>query len=149
MARNRKNRNTESSQTRRSARFLSPTNSVTNNTNNELNSVTNSVPNVIESVVQDSATVEELTTDSSTESDTQNTESLNSRTKSTHLSKIKPQIQIFKVLNDKVTIYNWLKGFEILSTFCKCYENEKSGMLGNYLQDDALNCYIENYSNSI
>jgi hypothetical protein len=62
-------------------------------------------------------------------------------------TKSKPKIQILKGLGDKVSIENWLKRFKMLSNFYKWDENNKIVMLGNYLEDDALNWYIENYEN--
>ena len=60
--------------------------------------------------------------------------------------KQKPKIQIFKGLGDKVTIENWLKRFEMLAKFYNWSDSQKAIMLGNYLEDDALNWYIENYT---
>jgi hypothetical protein len=57
---------------------------------------------------------------------------------------IKPKLQIFKGQDDKVSIENWLKRFEMLSKYYKWSERKKVLMLGNYLEDDALNWYIEN-----
>ncbi len=37
--------------------------------------------------------------------------------------------------------------FKMLDKFYKCYESNRIVMLGNYLEDDALNRYIENYEN--
>jgi hypothetical protein len=62
-------------------------------------------------------------------------------------TKSKPKIQIFKGLGDKVSIENWLKRYEMISLFYKWSEYEKIVMLGNHLEDDALNWYIENYDN--
>jgi hypothetical protein len=61
---------------------------------------------------------------------------------------IKPKIQIFKGMDDKVSIENWLKRFEMLSFYYKWSERKRIIMLGNYLEDDALNWYIENTDNS-
>ncbi len=58
-----------------------------------------------------------------------------------------PKIQIFKGLGDKVSIENWLKRYEMIYLFYKWSENEKIVMLGNHLEDHALNWYIENYDN--
>ena len=58
----------------------------------------------------------------------------------------KPKMQIFKGLDDKVNIENWLKRFEMISMFYNWSDNEKLIMLGDYLEDDALNWYIENYT---
>ena len=58
--------------------------------------------------------------------------------------KSKPKIQIFKGIGDKVTIENWLKRFEMLSQFRNWPNKTKVVMLGNFLEDDALNWYIEN-----
>ena len=60
----------------------------------------------------------------------------------------KPKIQIYKGLGDKVTIENWLKRFEMLAQFYNWSEKVKIVMLGNYLEDDALNWYIENSNDS-
>jgi hypothetical protein len=57
---------------------------------------------------------------------------------------IKPKLQTFKGQDDKVSIENWLKRFEMLSKYYKWSERKKVLMLGNYLEDDALNWYIEN-----
>ncbi len=62
-------------------------------------------------------------------------------------TKSKPKIQIFKGIGDKVSIENWLKRYEMIASFYKWSENEKVVMLGNHLEDDALNWYIENYDN--
>ena len=62
-------------------------------------------------------------------------------------SKSKPKIQVFKGSNDKITIENWFKRFEMLNKFYNWSENKQIIMLGNYLEDDALNWYIENYDN--
>ncbi|RWS01610.1 Retrotransposable element Tf2 protein type 1-like protein [Dinothrombium tinctorium] len=60
---------------------------------------------------------------------------------------LKPKIQVFKGLDDKVTIHNWLKRYEMLSEYFGWDERRKIIMLGNYLEDDALNWYIENCVN--
>ena len=62
-------------------------------------------------------------------------------------SSSKPKIQIFKGLNDKVSIENWIKRFEMLAVYHKWSDTRKGIMLGNFLEDDALNWYIENYEN--
>ena len=77
--------------------------------------------------------------DQNVDQNSSDTDSNNSSNKS------KPKIQIFKGIGDKVTIENWLKRFEMLSQFYKYSEKTKIVMLGNYLEDDALNWYIENY----
>ena len=56
----------------------------------------------------------------------------------------KPKIQVFKGLNDKISIENWLKLFEIISNNFNWNEKDKVIRLSFYLQDDALNFYIEN-----
>ena len=61
----------------------------------------------------------------------------------------KPKLQIFKGQNDKVTVENWFKRFEMLSKFYKWSDSQELVMLGNYLEDDALNWYIENYQDKI
>jgi hypothetical protein len=61
---------------------------------------------------------------------------------------VKPKIQVFKGIGDKVSIGNWLKRFEMLSLYYKWSERKKLVMLGNYLEDDALNWFIENSDNS-
>ena len=58
----------------------------------------------------------------------------------------KPKLQIYKGLDDNVNIENWVKRYEIISNFYKWTSEKQCVMLGNYLQDDALNFYIENYS---
>ena len=58
----------------------------------------------------------------------------------------KPKIQVFKGLNDKISIENWLKLFEIISNNCNWSDKDKVIRLSYYLQDDALNFYIENYT---
>ena len=63
-------------------------------------------------------------------------------------SKSKPKIQVFKGIGDKVKIENWLKRFEMLSNYFKWSEKTKVVMMGNYLEDDALNWYIENCSDN-
>src|SRR5882724_11409081 len=62
-------------------------------------------------------------------------------------SKSKPKLQIFKGIGDKVSIDNWLKRYEMIANYYKWCESDKLVMLGNYLEDDALNWYIENYDN--
>lgn len=57
---------------------------------------------------------------------------------------IKPKLQTFKGQDDKVSIENWLKRFEMLSNYYNWSERKRILMLGNYLEDDALNWYIEN-----
>ena len=59
-------------------------------------------------------------------------------------SKSKPKIQIFKGFNDKVSVENWLKRYEMIAKYYNFSEKDKVVMLGNYLEDDALNWYIEN-----
>lgn len=61
---------------------------------------------------------------------------------------IKPNLQYFKGFNDKVTIDNWLKRFEILSDYYKWSERDQVFMIGNFLQDDAFNFYVENYTSN-
>jgi hypothetical protein len=63
------------------------------------------------------------------------------------VTKSKPKIQIYKGLGDKVSIENWLKRYKMLATFYKWNESQKIVMIGNYLEDDALNWFIENYEN--
>ena len=60
----------------------------------------------------------------------------------------KPKLQIFKGCGDKISIENWLKRFEMLAKYYKWSENSKIVMIGNYLEDDALNWYIENSNDS-
>jgi len=62
-------------------------------------------------------------------------------------TKSKPKIQVFKGIGDKVTIDNWLKRYDMIANHYNWKESEKSVMLGNFLEDDALNWYIENYAN--
>ena len=78
-----------------------------------------------------------ITEDISSESD----QDLSSK----HSSHSKPKLQLFKGLNDKITVENWLKRFEMLATFYKWSSKTKIVMLGNYLEDDSLNWYVENY----
>ena len=59
-------------------------------------------------------------------------------------TKSKPKLQIFKGNGDKVSIENWLKRFEMLAKFYEWTESDQVVMLGNYLEDDAMNWYIEN-----
>ena len=59
-------------------------------------------------------------------------------------NKCKPKIQVFKGFNDKISIENWLKRFEMIAKHLKWSDNDKLVLLGNYLEDDALNWYIEN-----
>ena len=63
-------------------------------------------------------------------------------------TKSKLKIQVYKGLGDKVSIENWLKRYEMLANFYKWSESEKIVMLGNYLEYDAMNWYIENYNDS-
>lgn len=56
----------------------------------------------------------------------------------------KPKLQIFKGSSDRITIENWMKRFEMLAMFYKWNDKTKIVMLGNYLEDDSLNWYIEN-----
>ena len=56
----------------------------------------------------------------------------------------KINVQVYKGLNDKLTIENWFKRFEIISDYYKWNNDKKIIMLGNYLEDDALNWYLEN-----
>jgi len=60
----------------------------------------------------------------------------------------KPKIQIYKGHNDKVSIENWTKRYDMLSNYYKWSDKTKIVMLGNYLEDDALNWYIENCNDS-
>ncbi len=57
---------------------------------------------------------------------------------------IRPKIQVFKGMDGKVSIENWIKRFDMLSNYYKWSEPKKIIMLGNYLEDDALDWYIEN-----
>ena len=59
-------------------------------------------------------------------------------------SKSKPKLQIFKGFEDRVSIENWLKRFEMIAKYYSYTNKDKVVMLGNYLEDDALNWYIEN-----
>ena len=61
--------------------------------------------------------------------------------------KSKPKIQIFKGSGDKVSIENWLKRFDMIANYYKWSNDKKVIMLGNYLEDDSLNWYIENSDN--
>ena len=63
-------------------------------------------------------------------------------------TKSKPKLQIFKGVGDKVSIENWIKRFEMLSIHYKWVESEQVIMIGNYLEDDAMNWYIENCSDN-
>ena len=63
-------------------------------------------------------------------------------------SKCKPKLQIFKGMGDKISIENWLKRYEMIASHLKWSPNDRVVMLGNYLEDDALNWYIENSSNN-
>ena len=67
---------------------------------------------------------------------------------STSSHSCKPKIQIFKGLNDKISIENWLKRYEMLAIHFKWSESDKIVFMGNYLEDDALNWYIENSSDN-
>ena len=60
----------------------------------------------------------------------------------------KSKIQFFKGFNDIVTVENWIKRFEIISNYFNWNEKKKSIMIGNFLIDDALNYYIENYTDN-
>ena len=62
----------------------------------------------------------------------------------TNTSHSKPKLQVFKGVSDKVKIDNWLKRYEMLANYYKWSDKTKIVMLGNYLEDDALNWYIEN-----
>ena len=55
----------------------------------------------------------------------------------------KPRLQPFKGNNDKVTIENFIKLFEQISYFYQWNDSMKILMLGNYLEDSALNWYAE------
>ena len=59
-------------------------------------------------------------------------------------SKNKPKIQIFKGFNDRITIENWLKRYEMISKFYNFNNKNKVIILGNFLEDEALNWYVEN-----
>ena len=91
------------------------------------------------------------TTQNSTQTDTQNgLHDIDSTDSETEViidsnSKSKPKLQIFKGIGDKVTIENWIKRFEMLAVHYKWSDKSKIVMLGNYLEDDALNWYIESY----
>lgn len=63
-------------------------------------------------------------------------------------NKCKPKLQVFKGLGDKISIENWLKRYEMIATHLTWSEKDKIVMLGNYLEDDALNWFIENSSDN-
>ena len=56
----------------------------------------------------------------------------------------KINLQFYRGLNDKLTIENWFKRYELISNYYKWSNDRKIIMLGNYLEDDALNWYLEN-----
>lgn len=53
-------------------------------------------------------------------------------------------VQIYKGFSDKLSIDNWFKRFELIAKLKQWNDNEKIIMLGNFLEDDALNWYLEN-----
>ena len=59
-------------------------------------------------------------------------------------SNSKPKIQVYRGLNDKISVENWIKRFEMIAQFNRWSDKTKIVMLGNYLEDDAMNWYIEN-----
>lgn len=63
-------------------------------------------------------------------------------------NKCKPKLQVFKGNGDKISIENWLKRYEMIAGHQEWSEKDKNVMLGNYLEDDALNWFIENCSDS-
>lgn len=67
---------------------------------------------------------------------------INQGNKTTINSKV--HVQIYKGYNDKLSIENWFKRFELIAKLQKWNDSEKIIMLGNFLEDDALNWYLEN-----
>ena len=67
---------------------------------------------------------------------------INQENRNTINSKV--HVQIYKGFNDKLSIENWFKRFELIAKLKKWNQNEKIIMLGNFLEDDALNWYLEN-----
>lgn len=55
----------------------------------------------------------------------------------------KVNVQVFKGSNDKITIENFFKRFELISNNSKWSNNKKILMLGNFFEDEALNHYLE------
>jgi hypothetical protein len=83
--------------------------------------------------------------ESDSESDNESDSESDIESVSNLVTKSKPRIQIYKGLGDKVSIENWLKRYKMLATFYKWNESQKIVMIGNYLEDDALNWFIGNY----
>lgn len=54
------------------------------------------------------------------------------------------KLQNYRGQDDKISIENWLKLFDRLATYKKWDDSTKLLMLSNYLEDDALNWYVEN-----
>ena len=59
------------------------------------------------------------------------------------LKQPKPKLQPFKGENDKITIENFLRLFVNIALYYNWTDAIKVLMLGNYLQDEALNWYAE------
>lgn len=57
------------------------------------------------------------------------------------------KIQQFKGKDDKISISNWLKRYEMLARYYSWDEEIKIIGVGDFLEDEALNWYIE-FTNS-
>src|SRR5882757_3040630 len=108
------------------------TTNLRNDVEQEVNTESENTIIVNDPIEQDVVEVEDNSTDLDKENST------------TQSSKSKPKLQIYKGLNDKVSIENWLKRYEMIAKYYKWKNDTKIVMLGNYLEDDALNWYIEN-----
>lgn len=110
------------------------------NTRSKKNGVNSNDRNVIEEQLEDNILDPNSNSSQKQHKDTDSEDDLRQ-------DAVKPKLQIFKGMDDKVSIENWIKRFEMLSKFYKWSESKKIVILGNYLEDDALNWYIENTDN--
>ena len=55
-----------------------------------------------------------------------------------------PKLPVFNGESTKVSIENWLRRFEMISNYFKWNDQDRVMFLGNYLEGDALNWYMDN-----